>query len=73
MTFLLIPQLVKTAKYRGVNPEAVWEYFTEVIAPDVIKWQGQCPHDKFLGDVVFEFAKVAPISKVSIILWTFKL
>ena len=61
----LLLQLVKKARCLTVQLEDVWEYFSEVMAPEVNKWQGQRPQDqRTVGDIVLDFAKAAPFSKV---------
>lgn len=56
-------QLTRRAKYK----EDVLEFFSEVMAPEVIRWQGKGQLEKKqLGDLLLEFSKVAPLPKVSI-------
>ena len=39
------------ARYKKVNAETVWEYFQEVIAPEVLELQGQwVPEEMTLGN-----------------------
>ena len=56
-------QLVNMARYKKVNPEAVWEYFQEVIAPEVLELQGQrTPEEMMLGALMLAFVQAAPLS-----------
>ena len=43
---VFVIQLVKSAKFKAANPDTVWVYFTEVIAPYIVKWQGQSVEDQ---------------------------
>lgn len=59
---------MKDAKFKEVDHDAIWEYFTEVIAPYVVKWQGQSLKDQRLfGDTVVKFAEAAPLSEVHLL------
>lgn len=59
--FTSLAQLVKYANFRVADHEAIWAYFAEVIAPYVVKWQGQSLRDqRSLGDTVLQFAEAAP-------------
>ena len=54
------------ACYKKVNPEAVWEYFQEVIAPEVLELQGQqAPEEMTLGALTLAFVQAAPLSEVN--------
>ncbi len=56
---------MKAAEFMEADHDVIWEYFTEVIAPYVVKWQGQSLKDqRLLGDTVLKFAKAAPLSEV---------
>ena len=59
-------QLVNMAHYKKVNPEAVWEYFQEVIGPEVLELQGQrAPEEMTLGALTLAFVQAAPLSEVN--------
>ena len=56
------------ARYKKVNAEAVWEYFQEVIAPEVLELQGQrAPKEMTLGALTLAFVQAAPLSEVTMI------
>ena len=60
-------QLINTAKLKGSYADSAWEYFTDVIAPEVLQWQGSCNNSnecKSLGDLVSNLVKVASLSEV---------
>ena len=58
------------ARYKKVNPGAVWEYFQEVIAPEVLELQGQrTPEEMTLGALTLAFVQAAPLSEVTIIIF----
>lgn len=59
-------QLVKKARFREVGEGDIWDYFADVMAPDIKQWQGQHPQDhRNMGDLILEYAKAAPFSKVN--------
>ena len=52
------------ARYKKVNPGAVWEYFQEVIAPEVLELQGQqTPEQMTLGALMLAFVKLPPFQR----------
>ena len=58
-------QLVSKARYKAVDSEDIFKFFSEVMASEVKNWQRLCPDDSIsMGNVIYDCAKVAPISKV---------
>ena len=56
LVFYWYAQLIITSKLKGTCADSAWEYFTDVIAPEVLQWQGSHNHpekSKSLGDLVF--------------------
>ena len=52
------------ARYKKVNPGAVWEYFQEVITPEVLELQGQrTPEEMTLGALTLAFVQAAPFQR----------